>query len=371
MRLSSANSLLRKSKRDKPMSLSMWSSRSRSSRLVLSWRMRRTMWPITAAMKSLTQSKAVLRALARLAIGSKLLLVMKCDIGGSIEFGDSGCSRRFVTSLLETGPERFVHVAFNFKKDAQTCLDRPDAPLHRSLMSSAILVSHDPAEREDERVSKFLKAKDFNLLWSCPAMGDPIPPMTEEVQALVVLGGKYGVPDKDSYAFLKDEMRIIRDALRRDIPILGICLGAQLLAHELGADVGPHPRGLYEYGFYPLIPSEEGSTLIPMSLMALQSHYHQFQIPRGAHRLASSELYENQAFRYGDKAFGLQFHPEASLASLKRWIARRGERNYASGAHPPERQLADYARYDLPLGQWFNDFLEKWIAPVREKSKAA
>jgi GMP synthase (glutamine-hydrolysing) len=238
-------------------------------------------------------------------------------------------------------------------------------------MRTAILIIHDAAERDDDRVSAFLKLKDFKALWSCPAAGETLPDLTDDTAALVVYGGKFSVPEKETYAFLKDEMRLIRGALNRDISLLGICLGAQLLAHELGAAVGPHPMGLHEYGYYPLLPQATGREFIPDSLMALQSHYHQFAIPAGAERLASSELYENQAFRYGSRAFGLQFHPEASRRSLERWIARRGERNFAKGAHSPERQLADHARFDEELGQWFESFLEKWIAPALEKSKAA
>jgi GMP synthase (glutamine-hydrolysing) len=220
-------------------------------------------------------------------------------------------------------------------------------------------------------VSAFLKSKDFIPLWACPAEGDGVPRLDPDVQALVVFGGKYGVPDKQIHAFLKDETRLIRQALQRDIPLLGICLGAQLLAHELGAAVGPHPQAVHEYGYYPLLPTPQGRALIPEGLMVLQSHYHQFALPAGGERLASSALYENQAFRFGAKAYGLQFHPEASRASLERWIARRGERNFAEGAHPPLRQLADHAKYDAALGDWFAGFLEKWIAPALEKSKAA
>jgi GMP synthase (glutamine-hydrolysing) len=238
-------------------------------------------------------------------------------------------------------------------------------------MRTAILVIHDAAERDDDRVSAFLKSKDFRLLWTCPAAGESLPEVTDDTAALVVYGGKFGVPEKETYAFLKEEMRLIRRALNRDIPLLGICLGAQLLAHELGAAVGPHPEGLHEYGYYPLTPTAAGRAFIPDSLMALQSHYHQFAIPAGAERLASSDLYENQAFRYGLRIFGLQFHPEASRRSLERWIARRGERNFAPGAHPPERQLSDHAQFDAELSQWFESFLEKWIAPALEKSKAA
>jgi GMP synthase (glutamine-hydrolysing) len=166
-------------------------------------------------------------------------------------------------------------------------------------------------------------------------------------------------------------MRVIAKSLKREIPVLGLCLGAQLLAHELGAEVGPHREGKHEYGYYPLHPTEAGQVFIPDGLMVLQSHYHQFGIPAGAELLASTELYENQAFRYGATAFGLQFHPEASYRSLRRWIERRGERNFAGGAHPPERQLADHARYDEALGRWFTGFLENWVAPALVKSAAA
>lgn len=240
-----------------------------------------------------------------------------------------------------------------------------------SMPANALLISHDPAEIGDDRVSAFLKSKDFTLLWTCPAAGEEVPPLNRETRALVIYGGKFGVPERNVHGFLNDEMRLIRQALDRDIPLLGICLGAQLLAHELGAAVGPHPENVHEYGYYQVRPTPEGKALIPEGLIALQSHYHGFGLPKAAIRLAGSEFFENQAFRFGEKAYGLQFHPEASRASLERWIERRGERNFARGAHPPQRQLADHAKYDAALGAWFAGFLEKWIAPALEKSKAA
>lgn len=238
------------------------------------------------------------------------------------------------------------------------------------MTNKAILITHDRDEMDD-RASAFLKEKGFACVWACPAEGDALPAIDESVAALVVYGGKYGVPDKETHAFLKDEMRIIRDALDRDIPVLGICLGAQLLAHELGAEVGPHREGYHEYGYYPLVATEEGRSVIPDGLMALQSHYHGFDIPPGAARLAGTERYANQAFRHGDNAFGFQFHPEASRNALTRWIGRRGERNFAKGAFAPERQLEDNAKYDGALGRWFEDFLERWIAPALARSRAA
>jgi GMP synthase (glutamine-hydrolysing) len=238
------------------------------------------------------------------------------------------------------------------------------------MTNKAILITHDRDEMDD-RASAFLQKKGFECIWTCPAEGDSPPEIDDTVAALVVYGGKYGVPDKETHGFLKDEMRIIRAALDRDIPVLGICLGAQLLAHELGAKVGPHPDGYHEYGYYPLNASAEGMEVIPDGLVVLQSHYHGFELPPGAVRLAGTERYADQAFRYGDKAYGFQFHPEASRNALTRWIGRRGERNFAKGAFPPERQLADNLEYDGALGRWFNAFLERWIAPAVGRSRAA
>jgi GMP synthase (glutamine-hydrolysing) len=234
----------------------------------------------------------------------------------------------------------------------------------------ALLIAHDNEEKDD-RASAFLATRGLDLVWSCPAQDGGVPEVTDDTSILIVYGGKYAISDKESYPFLRHEMRAVEQALVRDVPVLGICLGAQLLAHCLGADVGSHPDGYHEYGYYPVTPTPEGRDLFPPVLMALQSHYHQFAIPVGAVCLASSPLFPHQAFRYGERAYGFQFHPEASRRMLERWIERRGERNYAPGAHPPVRQLSDNSRYDASLGQWFLGFLEKWAAPVLRRVPAA
>ena len=135
--------------------------------------------------------------------------------------------------------------------------------------------------------------------------------------------------------------------------------------------LAPILRDIHEYGYYPIRPTPDGRALIPDGLMVLQSHYHQFDVPPGATNLASSELFPHQAFCYGEKAIGLQFHPEASRQMLQAWIRRRGERNRAPGAYPPARQLADNVRYDAALAAWFQSFLEEWAAPAVVRSQRA
>jgi GMP synthase (glutamine-hydrolysing) len=206
----------------------------------------------------------------------------------------------------------------------------------------------------------------------CPADGEPLPPLGEDVAGAVVYGGRFDVERQDEFPFLTDEIAFIEAALRRNLPVLGICLGAQLMAHCLGQKVHGHPQGSAEYGYYPLVPTVAGRALFGDGLWVLESHWHGwYDTPAGATLLASSALFSQQAFRYGENAYALQFHPEASFKTLTKWIARRGERNYLPGAFPPERQIADHARHDGALGVWFEAFLARWAKPAARAALAA
>jgi GMP synthase (glutamine-hydrolysing) len=223
-----------------------------------------------------------------------------------------------------------------------------------------VLVSHASDERDD-RASAWLARQGYSLEWVCPAAGEALPQMGADVAGTIVYGGRYDVDQQDQLPFLKDELAWIDSALRLGVPLLGICLGAQLLAHVLGQKVHGHPQGCAEYGYYPLAATPEGRTLIGDGLTALQSHWHGwYETPAGATLLARSELFPQQAFVYGSNAFAVQFHPETSFATMARWVGRRGERNFLPGAFAPERQLADHARHDAALGRWFDGFLVGW-----------
>lgn len=145
--------------------------------------------------------------------------------------------------------------------------------------------------------------------------GEAIPKETRDAAGLIVMGGPMGVYDHPRYPFLKDEMRLIARALQEEKPVLGVCLGSQLLAAALGAAVTRGKRK--EIGWHPvtLLESAGSDPLwkgVEPSFTAYHWHGDIFGLPKGAVPLASSELTECQAFRYGRSAYGILFHVEVT-----------------------------------------------------------
>ncbi|MEI8396628.1 MAG: glutamine amidotransferase [Rhodospirillaceae bacterium] len=139
---------------------------------------------------------------------------------------------------------------------------------------------------------------------------------------VVILGGPIGAYEQALYPFLKDELRLIEQRLKAGRPILGICLGAQLMAAALGARVYPARRK--EIGWAPVTLTEagQGSMLrfIDGGVSVLHWHGDTFDLPAGATLLASTEICPNQAFSYGPAALGLQFHLEVKGTEIERWL---------------------------------------------------
>ncbi len=238
-------------------------------------------------------------------------------------------------------------------------------------MTRILAITHDPTDIPN-RCSDWLQDQGYDVVAACPAAGDALPVFDERVAGVVVFGGRYDVRDREQHVFLKDEIRFIEEVLRRDLPYLGICLGGQLLAHVLGETVEGHPDACAEYGYYDLHLTREGRGFAPEGLKVLQSHWHGwYATPKGTTLLAYTENFPQQAFRYGDRAYAIQFHPEARRSTLEKWIGRRPKERYLlAGAHPPEQQLADNVRYDAALATWFHGFLGRWMGPARSQWNA-
>jgi GMP synthase-like glutamine amidotransferase len=141
----------------------------------------------------------------------------------------------------------------------------------------------------------------------------------------VIFGGPMSANDPDD--FVKQEIDWISVPLAEEKPFLGICLGAQMMAKNLGGRVDPHPQGAAEIGYYPIRPTDAGRQACPdWPCHVYQWHREGFDLPRGAELLAEGDLFEVQAFRYGPSAYAVQFHPEVTHAMMCRWTTRAHER---------------------------------------------
>ncbi len=164
-----------------------------------------------------------------------------------------------------------------------------------------------------------LRSMGFLVDYLDTAKGEVLSKPLEDYSLLVVLGGYMGAYEENIYPFLSYEFRILEKALKFDIPIIGICLGAQMLAKALGARVYKGEKGkeigwmdVFKVGEHPLFYD------FPKSLKVFQWHGDTFDLPAGAVRIYSSEKYENQAFVYR-KAVGLQFHIEVDNSMVEEW----------------------------------------------------
>ncbi|MBI5642043.1 MAG: gamma-glutamyl-gamma-aminobutyrate hydrolase family protein [Deltaproteobacteria bacterium] len=186
---------------------------------------------------------------------------------------------------------------------------------------SRILVIQHVAHEGLGTIAPFLNEFDIDFLKVYEA--GKINAAPEGYSALVVMGGPMGVYEEDKYPFIKDELRLIEAALKEGVPVLGICLGAQLLARAAGAEV--YKGKAKEIGWYKVRLSEEGLQDrlllgLPEEFTVFQWHGDTFDIPKNGVCLASSDLFLNQIIKVGKNAYGFQFHLEVTEKMIAEWI---------------------------------------------------
>lgn len=231
------------------------------------------------------------------------------------------------------------------------------------MSKRVVLVRHgeDPA---DDRVVTYFHGRNIEPEIRRPFKGDPSGDVDGSVAASAVYGGPFNVFETERHKFLNDEHRWIEQCIARGVPFLGICQGAQSIAHVLSAWVGPKPGDPYEFGYYPIRPTEAGKAFFPDELHVCQSHFHEFALPDGAELLASTDAFQNQAMRYGETTFGFQFHAEVTPPGLRRWQNSEWAHFGKPGAQSRDEQDRLCAQHDAAQHKWFMGFLDRLFGAI-------
>ena len=195
--------------------------------------------------------------------------------------------------------------------------------------------------------------------------GEPFPDDIDSLGGVVSFGGPQSAND-DHVDYIRAELGWMPRLMAAGVPLLGICLGSQMVARTLGATVAPDPDGLYEFGYYPIEPLDGAADDLALDATLDVAHRHgeAFTMPAGARRLARRDGFENQAFRYGATTWGVQFHPEVNEAVLTRWLGADppAEDLARNGAQTVEVQRANHARHHRAMHDWLGRFLALWLA---------
>ena len=188
-----------------------------------------------------------------------------------------------------------------------------------------------------------------------------VDPLSDEL--LIILGGPISVNDADMFPFLETERALLKQRVAADLPTLGICLGAQLIASAMGARVFPGEEKEIGWSGLDLTEAGEQSALRYIGgrhTSVLHWHGETFELPDGAELLASSDLYVNQAFSCGENVLALQFHPEITQHSMEKWfIGHIGEIMSTDGVSV-EKLREDTHRYANQLEVQGELFINSW-----------
>ena len=197
----------------------------------------------------------------------------------------------------------------------------------------------------------------------CPGAGDRLPSL-DEVRAVVVLGGAENVPETARRPYLGDEVEFLAEVLREDVPVLGICLGAQLLCAATGGEVVR--AAAPEIGWFGLdwLAAHGADPLfggLPEPNRTYQWHSYECRPPRGATVLARTKVCD-QVIRFGDSAWGVQFHPEVNEALLRAWWADPGsDEDARSTGLDPESAMRDAQPHLRAWQEWGRRLLVSFL----------
>lgn len=196
--------------------------------------------------------------------------------------------------------------------------------------------------------------------WCYPADGDSFPAI-EAYSGVISFGGASSANDCQTLPWVKSELDFIEQCLAHERGFFGICLGAQLLARVLGSTVSAHPSAVREVGYTLVEPTADSGDFLTTPMKVMQWHGEGFELPQGSTLVATGEEFPNQAFRYTDRVYGVQFHPEVNPQALAIWHERNKKRE-TGVLTDAERslQMQDALAHDEDITRWLGGFLQKW-----------
>lgn len=241
-------------------------------------------------------------------------------------------------------------------------------------MSDRIVIVLHQEHSTPGRVGRLLQERGYALDIRRTPLGQELPENMGDYAGAVVFGGPMSA--NDEFPWAKRQIDWIGSVLDAGTPYLGLCLGAQMLVRQLGGRVDKHPEGHAEIGYYDLRPTdphghgfaEEIGAAWPSRVY--QWHREGFDMPSCCEPLAEGDIFPNQAFRCGERAFGLQFHPEVTYAMMCRWTVRAHERMAMPGARPRHEHLHGWHLNDAGVRRWLDAFLDHWLSPPQAATGA-
>jgi GMP synthase (glutamine-hydrolysing) len=231
-------------------------------------------------------------------------------------------------------------------------------------MKKAVAIRHVPFE-DLGNLEPALSLRGFQTTFREAGLDDLSATDIASADLLIILGGPIGVYESRAYPFLTDEIKLIEHRLASDLPTLGICLGAQLMAAALGSRVYPGDHGK-EIGWSALQRGAAGNhhpffnPLFDEGVEVLHWHGDTFDLPEGAAHLASSSQYPNQAFALGRSALALQCHAEVTAAGLERWYIGHASELGHAGLDVVELRTQGKAKAEA-LSRAAEQFWASWL----------
>jgi len=232
-------------------------------------------------------------------------------------------------------------------------------------MEKVLFILHQKTSVPGDIGNKF-QERGYDIEICRPPLGDELPINLINYSAIVVFGAPGSINDDDE--FIKKEINWINKVIKSNVPFLGICFGAQLLAKYLGSEIKVNSQGLSEIGFYKINPTEIGNNLFQFQDTFFQFHSEGFDLPTGCELLARGDVFNNQAFRYKN-CYALQFHPEVNLKVHIRWIflvlLKNPKKLFVKGAQNIFTQFFLRFKYNKSISNWLDNFLDQYLLKER------